>query len=404
MGLGDPVSDILVRLEDDNLASRVFTTCGIDEPGGCVPVDTDEDIQQLLSVCAGEWVDGAGIPNVTTDEGGTMQETNVAEPTYCPGGSAANVMKGIANLGGEAAFVGMVGRDDVGRKYRELLAAQNVRPVLLEAAATATGDGGDEVLNSAQCLSLVEKGGQRTMRTYLGASLRMGAADFPEEEALEGAKLLHIEGYTLYRPELAKAAMRAAKARGATVSLDMASFEVVRNCRAQLLEILESGLVDLLFANEDEAEELLRFDAKEGELKLEEEEEEDRMKTEVDGGGEFLHFTRKDADRAMAWMLRYCKVATVSMGPRGCVSSDRMGNRGVAPGVRVPVVDTTGAGDSFTAGFLHAYLSGASLQACASCGCAVGTHVVQVLGAELSAAKWNELKGDVRSIIERITH
>ena len=56
--------------------------------------------------------------------------------------------------------------------------------------------------NSAQCLSLVEKGGQRTMRTYLGASLRMGAADFPEDEALTGAKLLHIEGYTLYRPEL----------------------------------------------------------------------------------------------------------------------------------------------------------------------------------------------------------
>ena len=52
----------------------------------------------------------------------------VAEPVYCPGGSAANVMKGIANLGGESAFVGMIGKDEVGRRYRELLAAQNVRP------------------------------------------------------------------------------------------------------------------------------------------------------------------------------------------------------------------------------------------------------------------------------------
>jgi sugar/nucleoside kinase (ribokinase family) len=94
----------------------------------------------------------------------------------------------------------------------------------------------------------------------LGASLRMGAADFPEEEALAGARLLHIEGYTLYRPELAKAAMKASKSRGAMVSLDLASFEVVRNCRAQLLEILESGVVDLLFANEDEAEELMNID------------------------------------------------------------------------------------------------------------------------------------------------
>lgn len=368
------MSDILVRLDDEGLASRVFTTCGIDEPGGCLPVDTDEDIQRLLSVCSREWVDGAGLPNLSTDD------AMVAEPVYCPGGSAANVMKGIANLGGEASFVGMVGKDEVGRRYRELLAAQNVRPVLLEAPDKP---GESMSPNSAQCLSLVEKGGQRTMRTYLGASLRMDAANFPEDEALDGARLLHVEGYTLYRPELAKAAMQAAKARGATVSLDLASFEVVRNCRSQLIDILNSGAVDLLFANEDEAEQLMRFFDEE---------------PTMEGGV----FTRADADRAMAIMLRYCQVATISLGARGCVTMDADGNRGVAPGVRVPVVDTTGAGDSFTAGFLHAYLSGAKLQACASAGCAVATQVVQVLGAELTAIKWGELKGDVHGIIERL--
>lgn len=409
VGLGDPVSDILVRLEDDSVASRVFTTCGIDEPGGCLPVDTDDDIQQLLAVCSGECIDGAGDTDQSADDandggvGGVGRGCAVAEPVYCPGGSAANVMKGIANLGGEAAFVGMVGRDEVGRRYRELLAAQNVRPVLLEASIPPRGDaapggegegqGGDasspsspQQPNSAQCLSLVEKDGQRTMRTYLGASLCMGAADFPEEEALTGAKLLHIEGYTLYRPELAVAAMKAAKARGALVSLDLASFEVVRNCRAQLLQILESGVVDLLFANEDEAQELMSI-AVDHHKNIH-----DRPLTtsapaaasdlapapapadaEDEEAGE--HFTRRDADRAMAWMLRYCRVATVSMGPRGCVTSNAEGHRGVAPGISVPVVDTTGAGDSFTAGFLHAYLSGATLQACASCGCAVGTQV-----------------------------
>ena len=95
--------------------------------------------------------------------------------------------------------------------------------------------------------------------------------------------------------------------------MDLASFEVVRNCRSQLLEILESGVVDLLFANEDEAEELMRLDAEESE----------EGQHGEGGGGEKApgppgeHFTRKDADRAMAWMLRYCKVATVSMGARG---------------------------------------------------------------------------------------
>ena len=83
------------------------------------------------------------------------------------------------------------------------------------------------------------------------------------------------------------------------------------------------------------------------------------------------------------------------------MTSDCDGGRGIAPGGVVPVVDPTGAGDSFTAGFLHAYLSGATLQACASCGCAVGTQVVQVLGAELPGSKWMELKANVQSIIQR---
>ena len=117
--------------------------------------------------------------------------------------------------------------------------------------------------------------------------------------------------------ELAKAAMRAAKSRGVLVSLDLASFEVVRNCRSQLLEILESGVVDLLFANEDEAEELMRLDAAaaadDDAAPAGAEESEEGQQGEGGGGykaaappGEL--FTRKDADRAMAWMLRYCKV------------------------------------------------------------------------------------------------
>ena len=85
VGLGDPVSDILVRLDDADLARRVFAKCGIDEPGGCLPVDTDADIQRLLAACGDEWVDGAGVPTATADENDSY------EPSFCPGGSAANV-------------------------------------------------------------------------------------------------------------------------------------------------------------------------------------------------------------------------------------------------------------------------------------------------------------------------
>ena len=100
-------------------------------------------------------------------------------------------------------------------------------------------------------------------------------------------------------------------------------------------------------------------------------------------------------------MLEHCAVAVVSLGARGCVAKSRAGDRGVAPGVRVPVVDTTGAGDSFTAGFLAAYLQGARLQACASCGCAVGTQMVQVLGAELAPSVWSQLASQTRGIVQR---
>ena len=395
VGLGDPVSDILVRLDDPDLARRVFAKCGIDEPGGCLPVDSDADIQRLLTACGDEWVDGAGVPTATADE-----EDDSCEPSFCPGGSAANVCKGIANLslGCDAAFVGMVGRDDVGRRYQSLLAAQNVRPVLL---TTAPGDD----VSSAQCLSLVERGGQRTMRTFLGASLRMRAGDFPADEAFgEAPRLLHVEGYTLYRPALAKQAMREAKKRGALVSLDLASFEVVRNCRAALIEILSEGHVDLLFANEDEAAELLRGDETSEEARAFKERrgEESKMSSSTstnEDASDDDSFSRRDADDAMRWMLRHCSFATVSLGARGCVSMDRAGSRGIAPGVRVPVVDTTGAGDAFTAGYLAAFLNGAGPQACASAGCAVGTAAVQVLGAELSLAKWAELRATVSDIV-----
>ncbi len=128
VGLGDPVSDVLVRLDEPSYAKRVFAACGIAEPGGCLPVDADEDIARLLAVCGGEWVDFSG------DDGddGASASVSVATPECCPGGSAANVMKGIANLGGAASFVGMIGKDETGARYRALLASQNVSPILLE--------------------------------------------------------------------------------------------------------------------------------------------------------------------------------------------------------------------------------------------------------------------------------
>eukprot|EP00878_Enallax_costatus_P038709 GHUV01044144.1.p1 GENE.GHUV01044144.1~~GHUV01044144.1.p1 ORF type:complete len:202 (-),score=51.57 GHUV01044144.1:25-630(-) len=110
---------------------------------------------------------------------------------------------------------------------------------------------------TASCLCFVIPDGQRTMRTCLGASEHLSSASMLPSGWTDNAVLLHCEGYCLYRPQLAREAMTAAKQAGALVSIDLASFECVANCKAALLELLQDGLLDLVFANEEEAFALL---------------------------------------------------------------------------------------------------------------------------------------------------
>lgn len=297
-----------------------------------------------------------------------------------PGGSAANVAKGLALLAAarpeprrhRVRFVGMIGQDALGSQYAAGVRAAGVDPCLVTAASQAP---------TAQCLCMVTCDAQRTMRTHLGAAteLRDGALLPAGWDA--GLQLLHCEGYCLYRPDLARVVMRRARAVGATVSLDLASFEVVSNCLGALTSILEEGLVDILFSNEQEAERLADIMRPEGERMAQ-----GSYHTHGEGsiGAGWV-------DAAQAHVLRYCRVSVVSMGAKGCVARDRDGGRGAAPANSVPVVDTTGAGDCFTAGFLHAFIAGAPLDRCCQLACEAGGEAVQVVGAELTEASRKRL-------------
>jgi sugar/nucleoside kinase (ribokinase family) len=167
------------------------------------------------------------------------------------------VLKGLASLAacGELAvsFVGMVGADQVGREYRRSIAVHGVTPLLLESASGAA---------TATCLCLVTPDGQRTMRTALCAALELASPQQLPSQLSSGdggaLALLHCEGYCLYRSAVAAAAMRAARARCARVSLDLASFEVVARCWRQLGDLLAERLVDVVFCNEQEAAALCR--------------------------------------------------------------------------------------------------------------------------------------------------
>ena len=134
-----------------------------------------------------------------------------------------------------------MGSDEAAESYEALLRESSVTPALVTTSTSQP---------TATSLCLVTPDGQRTMRTCLGAAQLFSAQHLP---ALDGAALVHLEGYCLFKPEMAAAAMARAHEAGACVTLDLASFEAVRHCSDALTALLTGAAVDVLFCNEDEA-------------------------------------------------------------------------------------------------------------------------------------------------------
>lgn len=274
-----------------------------------------------------------------------------APPKRAPGGSAANTVVGLAHLGSRTRLLGKVGRDETGAFYRQAAAAAGVDLACLkECATTPTG----------QCLSLITPDSQRTMRTFLGASQMISLAEVTPAD-FAGGRMAHIEGYLLFNRELAEHVLHCAKTAGCTVSLDLASFEVVRAHREHLDELL-NRYVDIVFANQDEAREYLGHEAPQA---------------------------------ALAALARHCHVAAVKVGADGAwLQSGR--EQVFVSAQKVTAVDTTGAGDLWAAGFLHGWLRGRDLATCGRYGAALGAAVVQVVGAVIPDEQWLNLKETVR--------
>jgi sugar/nucleoside kinase (ribokinase family) len=385
IGLGDPVTDILHRasrheiitlLRDDEDKDACVTGGGgatAVEIGGCVPVDARR-LERILDA-----IDG---------ESGEKRRTRVT-----PGGSAANVLKCIAKIreckvddddedadaDDACAFVGGVdGSDDVGIAYERALRNAGVKPALIWHK-----NSGAKTVGSARCLCLVDEHGQRTMRTYLGASAQTRAEDLPED-VLKKAKVLHMEGYALYKPDVVRRACAIAKENGAMVSIDLASFEVVRNCRDALDEALKSEWIDVVFCNEDEARELVAVSDN---------------AVGNNNGRSAPRPSEEMENEALEYLLRFVKVATCSRGKRGCVSMNREGEKATSRAEGVDAIDTTGAGDTFTGAFLHALLRGGTLQQCGDAGCAAAAQVVQVRGAEMDESRWEIIRDKLSRLV-----
>ena len=257
------------------------------------------------------------------------------------GGSAANSMAGIAAMGGRSAFIGQIAEDQLGLIFEHDMHALGVRfetPPLEDGPPTG------------RCLILVTPDGQRTMNTCPGASHEL-SADALDRELIASASILFLEGY-LFGPVKPRAAMmeaiKIAHAAGRKVGFTLSESVCIAERKEPFTQMIESGGVDLLFCNEDEALQLTG---------------------------------RTDLQSALDELQVHVPTLVITKGPEGAIGVE--GGKTIAiPAAPVDqVVDTTGAGDLFAAGFLTARCKGANLERCLWTGAIAAGEVIKHYGA-----------------------
>ena len=256
------------------------------------------------------------------------------------GGSAGNTAAGVANLGGTAAYFGKVARDQLGEIFTHDIRAQGVhfetRP-LAEGAPTA------------RSMIFVTPDGERSMNTYLGACVELGPEDV-DAAVVADAKVTYFEGY-LWDPPRAKDAIREcariAHENGREMSMTLSDSFCVDRYRAEFLELMRSGTVDIVFANRAEI------------LAL---------------------YETSDFEAALGQIAKDCKLAAVTLSEDGSIIV-RGDERIAIDAITVDqVVDTTGAGDLYAAGFLFGYTKGLDLETCGKLGSLAAGIVIQQIG------------------------
>jgi sugar/nucleoside kinase (ribokinase family) len=262
------------------------------------------------------------------------------------GGSAANTIVGLASLGSRSAFIGKVKDDELGRTF-----AHDIRA----AGATFTTSPAAEGPSTARCYVLVTPDGERTMNTYLGAAQDLHPSDI-EPDLVAASAVTYLEGY-LWDPKNAKDAfVKAAKiAHEAerSVALSLSDAFCVDRWRAEFLQLMRSKTVDLIFANEAELRSL---------------------------------YETADFDAALTALRADVSTAVVTRSEKGCVVVGPDGIEAVSAFPVERVVDTTGAGDLFAAGFLSGLARGADDRTCGRLGALAAAEVIGHLGARPEAS------------------
>jgi sugar/nucleoside kinase (ribokinase family) len=320
LGIGNALVDMLIRLENENLLRELNLQKGSMQL-------VDKDFVNLV-----------------------FSKTEHLNKVQASGGSSANTIHGLAALGIDTAYIGKVGDDVLGNFFMKDLQDNRIKP-FLNRSKTETG----------VATTLITPDSERTFGTYLGAAVELNTDDLTLDY-FTWYQYFHIEGYLVLNKPLVETALKMAKARNMTVSLDLASFNVVE-ANLDFLKDMVCKYIDVVFANEDEAK----------------------------------AFTGKVPEKALDEIATMCNVAVVKIGKNG--SLIKQGNDIYRVGaIPASVIDTTGAGDLFAAGFLYGMVKGLSLDKCGHIGALLAGRVIEVMGAKINDGVWDAIKMGVKKI------
>jgi adenosine kinase len=261
--------------------------------------------------------------------------------TESSGGSAANTIVGVGSFGARAAFIGKVKDDELGRTFAHDIRAANVAFDVRPA---------DDGPSTARCYIMVTPDGERTMNTYLGAAQDLKPSDI-DEAAVADAAIVYLEGYLWDPPQAKEAFVKAAgiaHKAGRKVALTLSDSFCVDRYRAEFLDLIKKGTVDIVFANEHELHSL---------------------------------YQTSDFDTAARALQQDAKLAVITRSEKGCVVVSRNGFEAVNAVPVAQVVDVTGAGDLFAAGFLVGQARGTDHRTAARLGALAAAEVIQHVGA-----------------------
>jgi sugar/nucleoside kinase (ribokinase family) len=320
LGLGNALVDIMTQLDHDEYLNA------FDLPKGSMIL-----------------VDGARSEKI-------YDETMHLQKTVRSGGSAANTIHGLANLGVETGFIGKIGTDEMGKVFYDDMAAAGINAHLSQ-SDTPTG----------RAIALISPDSERTFGTYLGAAIELNHNDLIPE-LFSQYEIFHIEGYIVQNHSLLEKALKMAREKEMMISLDLASYNVVEANRDFLEEMLRK-YVDIVFANEEEARSLTGLEPRE----------------------------------ALDELAKLCSIAVVKVGKEGSIVKN--GNSKFEIGI-IPVksLDTTGAGDLYASGFLYGLVNGYDLAKCGRIGAILAGKVIENIGPKIDEEGWLVVRKMIQSI------